>query len=650
MKTKQISGVTVFVLLACLVTAVASSYVVLSLGGAPSVKQSEPSYTVQKLTEKKYLIILNKDSIKPFEQIEQALADSGLKVDLTVKPYVMVVRQSAKSRLGWENQIRPDVFKVTSTVLDSTEINAVFGQDLVWLPDYWNNSIKEVSVKMAAAVQSATVTTTESDVSDGPIKALRSPQKADESLEFDAQDLKIGPMRGKIGVKVFFIESAASVTPRNGGNTSGRGTETWQDRYKIDQIASRILLGYQFWLDKASLNNVNLSFDFQYFTPFNGNADIVTIPYEPINCNVQGSAEGVGWACNPSNVCCETEWVNSVIDNMDSHFGLSTNGPDEDIFTRLLNKHDFNFMKINPEAKYDRVYTIFVVNSSHDPDQLFRDGKPPHAFMSGGPIVLNFNQNNPDYYIGGSINVLTSSVAAHETGHIFNAFDEYKDSGCQCSESWNNCANDSCEVSRSDLAGTAISTLCRGTTIVPKLGCVMNWNFIGNWGPIIPTFENPCASTRCQIGWGVCPDQGQPAHSSPFSAQSLSINNSRQNISSYICPTFDEDWYSFQVASPGNIKLTLSSPVGFLDNLSLFDSSGKVLEKFEDEQYTKMMSHFVTPGTYYARVYGHSTGVIDPHRALEVTTWTNSASYQLDYLLESGASCSDCFAPETCSQ
>ena len=90
------------------------------------------------------------------------------------------------------------------------------------------------------------------------------------------------------------------------------------------------------------------------------------------------------------------------------------------------NYFDQSYAYINAlRAQYhtDWAYIIFVADSSNDPDGYFSDMYFAYAYLGGPFMVMTYD--NDGWGIGNM-----GQVAAHETGHIFLAGDQYTGSGC----------------------------------------------------------------------------------------------------------------------------------------------------------------------------------------------------------------------------
>jgi len=574
------------------------------------------------LPKERYLVILNKDSVASIDQIEQELVNLGLDINMTIRPYVIIARQSVKSNPAWQRQIQPKVFKIAKDSLNKAELNDFFGQELDWLVEYWNNSIMgKDSVKMAIE-SGEEPTASESD--DIPIYGLAKkpkvqPAKAGPQLPFDFDHNTTASwanaMRGKIGVQVIFVESSGHA-------------EDWQ-HLKINEIISRIVFGHDFWQTRAAQNNppVNLDFDFEFITPFN-HPELVTISSEPINCNA-----------NLETGCSEDVWAGQVIDNLDSYYGRSTSGF---IYERLKAHYIYLMQEKNNQGiQLDQMYTIFVVNSTNDPDELFADSGRPYTYVAGGPMVISYDQNNLDFWAGGPIWTLLASPISHELGHAFNALDEYKD-GCSCNESWNGCPNENCETGVVTINQLHFATRCDGSVIFSDFQCPMSH----------AKLFNLCSATRCHVGWS-CPqkESQEDIHDSPFTAKELTLTASRQYVSPYLCPTFGEDWYKFTVDT-SKLKFSLQSPNSRVYRLALFDSQGNFLQRTDNQVESTSLNYEVNAGTYYLRVYGKFAVEPPNYDVFEdtITDWDSTHPYFLYYSLETRAACADsgCFVPTSC--
>ncbi|MEE9196522.1 MAG: hypothetical protein V3U45_00115, partial [bacterium] len=180
-------------------------------------------------------------------------------------------------------------------------------------------------------------------------------------------------MMGSVAVAVILPESDGSNDP-NLENWTAAETAT---------VMGEIQAGLSWW---ASVE-ANASLTFIYHTP---TPQVVATSYEPISR--PGTDEGL--------------WINEVM----TVLGY----PSGDHFARVR-AYD-NFLRALHGT--DWAFTIFVVDSSVDADGLFTDGDFAYAYLGGPFQVMTYD--NDAWGIG-----LMDLVAAHETGHIFWATDEY---------------------------------------------------------------------------------------------------------------------------------------------------------------------------------------------------------------------------------
>jgi len=199
-------------------------------------------------------------------------------------------------------------------------------------------------------------------------------------------------LMGKVAVNIIFVESDGSIAPRT-------ETGNWTTAKK-NAVATGVSQAMTWWAARNSA--ANLSFVHNNIT--------VTTGYEPINCNAMADSLPVT-AC-PNG---EEDWIKQVMGKLgytESDYGDRVFHYNNDM--RLLNAADWSF-------------TILMVDSAVDVDGEFPDGFFAYAYLGGPFIVMTYD--NGGYGIGE-----IAPVAAHETGHIFHALDEYYASGCAASD------------------------------------------------------------------------------------------------------------------------------------------------------------------------------------------------------------------------
>lgn len=245
-------------------------------------------------------------------------------------------------------------------------------------------------------------------------------------------------LMGKVAVNIIFVQSDGSINPRT---ETGNWTTT-----KKNAVVTGVTQAMTWWAARNSA--ANLSFVYNNAT--------ITTGYEPINCNAV-------WDSLPETAACpngEEDWIKQVMGKLgytEPDYGDRVFRYNNDM--RLANSADWSF-------------TIFMVDSAVDSDGEFPDGYFAYAYLGGPFMVMTYN--NGGYGIGN-----LNAVAAHETGHIFYALDEYAESNCTTSErsGYLNGPNTNCENGGSPVA------------------CIM----LGQTGP----YNTPavCPHTAHMLGW-----------------------------------------------------------------------------------------------------------------------------------------------------
>ncbi|MBI4349998.1 MAG: hypothetical protein HY550_01035 [Elusimicrobia bacterium] len=224
-------------------------------------------------------------------------------------------------------------------------------------------------------------------------------------------------MMGKAAVNIIFVQSDGSIAAKT-------ETGNWTAAKK-NEVISEVTQAMSWWAARnsaASLSYVH-------------NNTVVTTGYEPINCNALPESL-------PATACPngEEDWIKQVMGKLgytEADYGDRVFHYNNDM--RLANSADWSF-------------TIFLVDSQVDADGEFPDGFFAYAYLGGPFIVMTYD--NGGYGIGN-----LDAVAAHETGHIFYALDEYAASNCTTTESsgYLNGPNTNCEN-----GGSAFACIMRG--------------------------------------------------------------------------------------------------------------------------------------------------------------------------------------------
>ncbi len=176
-------------------------------------------------------------------------------------------------------------------------------------------------------------------------------------------------MIGNVVVSVIFPESNGTQDPN---------IETWSPARQA-QVMAQIMAGHEWWTQQ----NTRSPLSFTYVS------QTVTTKYEPITRPYYD----------------EALWIPEIMAK------LGYNG------SRFTSARNYaNALRTQHNA--DWAFTIFVVDSNVDANGKFTDGLFAYAYLGGPFMVMTYDNNG--YGISNM-----GVVAAHETGHIFNALDQY---------------------------------------------------------------------------------------------------------------------------------------------------------------------------------------------------------------------------------
>lgn len=187
-------------------------------------------------------------------------------------------------------------------------------------------------------------------------------------------------LMGSVGVSVILLESDGSVDEE---------TENW-DTTRTDKVGAEIEEALKFWANLE--DNANLSFTLKQT---NGKPyQVINTGFEPINHTVED----------------EFLWIDEAM----AVLGFNTGG-----FEGVREyAHD-----LRKQLGTDWGYVMFVVDSFNDEDGSFAPGTFARTFFAyayqGGPFMV-LTYDNGAWGIE-----RMNQVAAHETGHVFWATDEY---------------------------------------------------------------------------------------------------------------------------------------------------------------------------------------------------------------------------------
>lgn len=247
-------------------------------------------------------------------------------------------------------------------------------------------------------------------------------------------------LMGKVAVNIIFVQSDGSIAPRT---ETGNWTTT-----KKNAVVTGVSQAMTWWAARNSA--ASLSFVYNNAT--------ITTGYEPINCNAV-------WDSLPETPACpngEEDWIKQVMGKLgytEADYGDRVFHYNNDM--RLANSADWSF-------------TIFMVDSAVDVDGEFPDAYFAYAYLGGPFMVMTYD--NGGYGIGE-----IAPVAAHETGHIFYALDEYYASGCAAAD-------------RSGYLNGP-NTNCEDINQVAPYTCIMRGDTPPYYSPAV------CPHTAHMLGW-----------------------------------------------------------------------------------------------------------------------------------------------------
>ncbi|MCY2986753.1 MAG: Ig-like domain-containing protein [Planctomycetota bacterium] len=208
-------------------------------------------------------------------------------------------------------------------------------------------------------------------------------------------------MIGDVAVTVVLLES-----------TGPASTEDWTPT-EISDVKREVNEGLQWWENTftawknvkgitaattSAIGAPHLKFNIDFTYADNP----VPTPYEPINRPY--TDEGL--------------WIDSFLS--DTRFGKTNYNTGADYRTDVRTWDQDQRLKTDANGKNsDWAFTVFIVDSSNDPDGYFADRERfAYAYLGGPFLVMNYK--NDSWGID-----KMGQVLAHETGHIFYALDEY---------------------------------------------------------------------------------------------------------------------------------------------------------------------------------------------------------------------------------
>jgi len=180
-------------------------------------------------------------------------------------------------------------------------------------------------------------------------------------------------MAGSVAVGIVLLESDGSVDP---------STEDWTSDEE-QHVFSEIVAALDWWAEREPRANLSFVYDDHFSQP-------LPTGVEPISRSFYD----------------QQYWIADAMGALGYEASY--------YFTRVRDYN--NGLRVTYQT--DWAFTIFVVDSSNDADNRFSDGYFAYAYLGGPFMVMTYGNNG---YGPGNMD----AIAAHETGHIFYALDQY---------------------------------------------------------------------------------------------------------------------------------------------------------------------------------------------------------------------------------
>lgn len=178
---------------------------------------------------------------------------------------------------------------------------------------------------------------------------------------------------GTVAVNVVLLQNTGAVDPIS---------ERWTSAQE-QQVFQQVVAGLSWWQALEPRAHLQFIYDDHYSAPLPVSYEPITRPHTDERLWISEAMQDLGYSAS--------SYLTAV---------------------RLYNRAS------RQRYKADWAFTIFVVNSAGDGDNLFSDGYFAYAYIFGPCVVLT--SGNDGY---GPENL--RAVLAHEVGHIFGALDEY---------------------------------------------------------------------------------------------------------------------------------------------------------------------------------------------------------------------------------
>ncbi len=274
----------------------------------------------------------------------------------------------------------PGVAAVSAQAIDPSAVDR-YGPQARRLAGVWNSLVAARPSASAASLQTPVYP-------DAPHDALTAPDWPSLGVMSAATDSSVKPgyyqtseyMAGSVAVGIVLVESDGSIDP---------STEDWTSDQK-HLVFSKIVAALDWWAELEPRAHLSFVYDDHFTVPLPTGVEPIMRPYSD-----------------------ERYWIAEAMGDLGYHTGS--------YFSRVRNYND----ALRTRYHTNWAFTIFMVNSTHDSDGSFSDGYFAYAYVGGPFMVMTYSNGG---YGPGNMD----AVAAHETGHIFNALDQYAAAGQSC--------------------------------------------------------------------------------------------------------------------------------------------------------------------------------------------------------------------------
>ncbi|MFC2085345.1 hypothetical protein ACFLS9_09825, partial [Bacteroidota bacterium] len=311
--------------------------------------------------ENRCLILFNKISTEQMLQSIEDIKSYDVMIDIVTPPHTAVARMDKSTAKFLESN-----YGIKNIYFDKLNVNET--EYFEEIPGsevmFWNSLFKEKVEESYFADHLA-------PIHDDAviIKEIQSLPRLSDTLS------------GRIAVAVFLPESNGSIDS---------STENW-DSNMVKKVFAYVQSGLDWWGKNTQTKAPWIrkpEFFIHKMPP-----DSCPISYEPITRKARHDSSEIKL------------WINEIMN------GRAEGG------NHFLKVYNFN-KKIKGKYKTDWAFSIFAVNDLNDSDNRFADNSFAYAFRGGPYQVITYENKN--YGINNM-----PAIVAHETAHIFGAYDEY---------------------------------------------------------------------------------------------------------------------------------------------------------------------------------------------------------------------------------